>query len=104
MNPAEIGQIWRRFIDRGAYEAAGEDVIDGRRVTVWREADRPGFGPEEERKGILTTVYLAADDGDLVAERNDSVSSGKTQEARVLVYEVLPATRARLVRAGLARR
>lgn len=73
-------------------------------MTVWREADRPGFGPEEERKGTLTTIYLAAADGDFVAERHDSVSSGKTQGSRVVVDEVLPATRARLVRAGLARR
>jgi hypothetical protein len=104
MNPAELGQVKRYFIDRKAYEAAGEEVLGGRRVTVWREADRPGFQPEEERKGTLTTVYLDAVDGRFVAERDDSVASGKTQQARVLVDEVLPATRARLVRAGLARR
>ena len=101
MNPTEIGELVRESIDRGAYEAAGEDVIDGRRVTVWREADRSGFEPEDERKLTLTTYYLDAADGSFVAERDDNVASGRAQEERVLLDEVLPATRARLARVGL---
>jgi hypothetical protein len=100
-NPAEHGRVARDFIDRGAYDAAGEEMIGGRRVTVWREADRSGFEPEEERKLGLSTVYLDAADGDLVARRHEDVATGRTQEERVIVDEVLTATRARLARARL---
>jgi hypothetical protein len=100
-NAAERGRVARDFIDRGAYDAAGEETIGGRRVTVWREADRPGFSPEEERKLSLSTVYLDAADGDLVLRRHEDVATGRTQEERVIVDEILPATRARLARARL---
>jgi hypothetical protein len=103
MNPTELGELVRDSIDRGGYEAAGEDVVDGRRVTVWREADRSGLEPEDERKLILTTYYLDADDGSFVAERDDDVASGRTQQSHVVVDEVVAASAARLARAGLAR-